>query len=345
MSHLRVGIVGCGDISVLHRAAIDEWPDASLVAVCDTDEGRLVLAVSSTGAAGYSDHLRLFDEARLDVVHITTPHDSHAGIAVDALERDIHVVLEKPLAHDRDGGRQVVAAAAVSDARIAVCFQNRYNATAQRAYEVLASGELGRIRGAAATVMWWRPEEYYLDRPWRGTWAQGGGGLLMNQAIHTLDLLQWLVGEVTDVSGSVSTRALGTVIEVEDTAEMLLTHSGGIRSIFYATLANSVNAPITLDIDAERGSLRLRGDLTITRDSGEVDVVTERAAAVGARAYWGASHALLIHDFYRSLARSGSFWIDAEEAHKTLTTIQNLYDQAYPARRVSHHDFERSTTP
>lgn len=341
MAGLRVAVIGCGDISAVHLGAIAQTADAELVAVCDVDDERLAAAVSTTGAAGYRDHRVLMDERRPDVVHITTPHAAHADIAVDALERGIHVVLEKPLAHDRASGHRVVAAAAASTARIAVCFQNRYNATSRRAYEILASGELGRVLGATATVMWWRPAEYYRARPWRGTWAGSGGGLMMNQAIHTLDLVQWLVGDVAGVTGSAGTRVLADTIEVEDTADLVLTHADGARSVFFATLANTTNAPITVDITAEHGSLSIRGDLTVTRADGSVEVIPETALGSGQRAYWGRSHVDLIQDFYRSVAAAEPFWIDAAEAQKTLDIIQDLYDQTYPVRPV--RIAERST--
>ena len=101
----------------------------------------------------------------------------------------------------------------------------------------------GQVRGASATVLWHRTAEYYRDRPWRGTWAGGGGGLLMNQAIHTVDLLQWLLGDVTSISGHAATRFLGDTIEVEDTAEFVAEHTGGARSVFYATLATPSTPP------------------------------------------------------------------------------------------------------
>ena len=100
--------------------------------------------------------------------------------------------------------------------------------------------------------MWHRDADYYRNRPWRGTWADGGGGLMMNQAIHTVDLLQWLVGDVAKVEGHASTRSLGGVIEVEDTAEFVAEHVNGARSVFYATLANASNAPVTLDVVTEK---------------------------------------------------------------------------------------------
>lgn len=329
---LRVAVIGCGDISSLHLAAIAAAPEAELVAVCDPDIGRRIQASEAHRVPGFADHLNLFALARPDVVHVCTPHSTHAAIAVDALERGIHVVLEKPLAHDRAAGDRIVAAAEARSAKIAVCFQNRYNEPVQAASRILRSGDLGKVLGSAATVLWHRTPEYYLDRPWRGRWATAGGGLLMNQAIHTLDLVQWLVGDVTAVTGTAHTRVLGETIEVEDTAEIVLTHANGARSVFYATLGNAVNAPVTLDITAERGTLSLRGDLTVTRADGATEVIRERAAGSGERAYWGVSHELLIHDFYRALDSTEPFWIGPAEAMKTLDVIQDIYDQSYPER-------------
>lgn len=331
---LRVAVVGCGDISAIHLGAIAEYDGAELVAVCDSDPVRLERAMSSTGVAGFGDIGSLLREAQPDVVHVTTPHSTHADIAVEVLQAGVHVVLEKPLAHDRAAAARLIAAAGSSDARIAVCFQNRYNATSQRMRQILDSGELGAVQGAAATVMWSRTPDYYRSAPWRGTWSGGGGGLLMNQAIHTVDLLQWLIGDVVEVTGNAGTRVLHDVIEVEDTADLVMTHASGARSVLFATLAHTANAPVTLDIEAEHGSLSLRGDLTAHRADGSVETLAETGTAAGPRSYWGASHALLIHDFYRSLAAPGPFWIDPAEANKSLTIIQDLYDLAYPARGV-----------
>ncbi|MET0976004.1 MAG: Gfo/Idh/MocA family oxidoreductase, partial [Leifsonia sp.] len=276
MTDVRAAVIGCGDISSLHLAALATVPGATLVAVCDTDADRLAAASVAKEVPGFADHLRLFDEVKPDVVHICTPHDTHAVIAVAALDRGIDVILEKPLAHTRDEADRLQLAAERSGARLAVCFQNRYNAPVQAARLALATGDLGAVLGASATVLWHRSAEYYLDRPWRGRWSTGGGGLLMNQAIHTLDLVQWLVGPVESVSGNASTRFLEDVIEVEDTAEMVLRHVNGARSVFYATLAHSSNAPVDIEIVTERATLHIRGDLTITHADGTVETVAER---------------------------------------------------------------------
>ncbi|WP_125609558.1 Gfo/Idh/MocA family protein [Specibacter cremeus] len=326
----RVAIIGCGDVSTVHFDAIDAIDGAELVAVCDTDPDRLSAAVATRRVPGYQDHMTMLTQASPDVVHVCTPHNQHVQPAVDALERGVNVIAEKPLANTLEEGRRLVEAAASSSARIGICFQNRYNATAQAMHAMLATGELGRVLGGSGTVMWHRGADYYRNRPWRGSWAGGGGGLLMNQAIHTLDLLQWLVGDVTAVRGSAATHVLGDTIDVEDTAELVLTHATGASSVFYATLANAVNAPVTVDIVTEAATLSLRGDLTVTYADGRVEVIPERRAESGGRDYWGVSHRLLIADFYAQLGQNGAFWIDPAEAQKTLRIIKDVYRQSYP---------------
>ena len=326
----KAAIIGCGDVSVVHFEALAGMDDAELVAVCDTDPARRAAAQQAHSVPGFEDYRDMLDAAAPDVVHITTPHHEHAAIAIECLRRGVHVVLEKPLAHTLAEGERLLAAAADSSAKIALCFQNRYNAPVQEMRRLLDSGELGQVLGTSATVMWHRDADYYLSRPWRGSWAEGGGGLMMNQAIHTVDLLQWLVGDVVALAGSASTHALAETIEVEDTAEFAALHSSGARSVFYATLANTLNAPVTLDISTERATLNLRGDLTVTYDDGRSEAVRERTTGSGGRSYWGVSHALLIADFYAGLAQPGPFWIDAAEAAKSLRMVKELYRQSYP---------------
>jgi UDP-N-acetyl-2-amino-2-deoxyglucuronate dehydrogenase len=323
-------VIGCGDASVVHFDAVESLLGVLLVGVCDTDPKRLATAVTTRDVPGYGDHLTLLEEVRPDVVHICTPHNQHAGVAVDCLERGVHVILEKPLAHTLEEGRRLVEAAERGSVKIAVCLQNRYNPPVQAMHRLLSSGELGRVHGCAATVLWHRDADYYLHRPWRGSWDGSGGGLLMNQAIHTVDLLQWLVGDVTAVSGQVASRVLGDVVEVEDTAEFVLEHQGGARSVFYATLANVINAPVSLDIVTEAATLNLRGDLTVTYSDGRIEIVPERRAPTGGRAYWGASHELLIHDFYHRLDDDAPFWISPREAEKSLRIIKDIYRKTYP---------------
>ncbi|MFH5822769.1 Gfo/Idh/MocA family protein [Georgenia sp. AZ-5] len=321
-------VIGGGDVSTVHFEAVDAIEGIDLVAVVDTDPAPRAAAVERYGVPGFADHHEMLAAVRPDVAHVCTPHHQHVPVALDLLDAGVHVLIEKPLAHTLEDAQRLVEAAEHSSARIGVCFQNRYNATSQAARQLIDSGQLGAVLGATATVMWTRTPDYYRAKPWRGKWRTAGGGLLINQAIHTLDLVQWLVGDVVEVSGHAATRLYGDVIEVEDTAEMLLTHHGGARSIVYASLANVVHAPVTIDVTAERGSLSIRGDLTVTHPDGRVEVVPERRAPSGGRSYWGVSHEMLIRDFYARLGDEAPFWITPREAMKSLRILKDVYAQS-----------------
>lgn len=330
-------MVGCGDISVQHLAAIGALADdgVELAAVVDPDPARRDAAASEHRVPGFASLGELIAEGGADVVHLCTPHSQHAPLALEALAAGVHVLTEKPVAHTlADAEQLAVAARAAYEERgtqLGVCFQNRYNAPVAALRGLLDGGTLGPVTGAEATVMWHRPAAYYAAKPWRGTWAGSGGGLLMNQAIHTLDLLQWLVGPARVVDGRASTRALGGVIEVEDTADMVLEHEGGTRSVFFATNANGLNAPVTLDIQTEAAELSLRGALTVRYADGRVETVEETGVLPGSRSYWGASHQLLIADFYRAVRSGARFWIGADEATASLKLIKDVYSRSYAA--------------
>lgn len=292
----RVAVVGRGDVSTVHLAALDKI-DAQLVDIDDQP----------------------------DVVHICTPHDQHVPLAIDALERGAHVFLEKPVAHTvAEAERLVAVAKDYPHLKVGVCMQNRYNTASVTARQTLP--QLGEIRGASATVMWHRTPEYYRVKPWRGQKARSGGGVLINQAIHTIDLVQWLVGDVVKTSGHAG-RYSGFDIDVEDTASLVLDHANGARSVLFATVTNAVDSPVGIEIVTEKATLQLRGDLTITHADGRVEVVAEERTSTGGRSYWGASHELIIADFHRSLADPEPFWIGPEEALKSQLIIDEIYRQ------------------
>ena len=329
---VRIGVIGCGDVSVVHFEAIRDIEGLELVGVADTDPQALARAVEATGVPGFASTQELIDGVGPDAVHVTTPHDAHIAPSLTALAAGVHVLQEKPLAHTMEEGRRLVDAVAAAPAdgpKVGICFQNRYNLASQRLHEMLGSGELGAVRGAWASVVWTRSADYYRAKPWRGTWANSGGGLLINQAIHTLDLVQWLLGGVERTDGHVATRKYGDVIEVEDTAELLLHHGGGITTSFYATLTAPRHRPVEIELDCENAYVTLRGGtdggLTIRWADGRVDTVGERSVTSGGRSYWGVSHELLIRDFYARLDEPEPFWIGPGEAMASLEILKEAY--------------------
>jgi len=325
MTGSTAAVVGCGDVSVVHLQALQKLDGVDLAGVCDTDPERAATTAERYGVPAFTDHRGLLAAVRPDVVHVCTPHDRHTPVAVDCLDAGVAVLLEKPVAHTvAEADRLIAAARRQPGVKIGICLQNRYNTTTRAARDLLASGALGPVRGGSATVLWHRDPAYYRARPWRGQRARSGGGVLINQAIHTLDLMEWLLGDVERVRGHAGRYALDD-IDVEDTASVVLDHAGGARSVVFATVANAVDSPVTIEIVTERAVLLIRGDLTVSHADGRVETVAEPVVSTGGRAYWGASHELLIADFYRTLAGPEPFWISPREGARSLRVIDRIY--------------------
>jgi UDP-N-acetyl-2-amino-2-deoxyglucuronate dehydrogenase len=325
----RAAVVGCGDVSIVHFEAIERLADVELVGVCDVDPAAAARAHEQWGVPAFYDHRALLAAVRPDVAHVCTPHDQHAPVVVDCMDAGVAVVVEKPLAATMPQAEMIIAAADQQpEVKIGVCFQNRYNATIQAMRTRLGAGGVGRVLGGHGTVLWHRPPAYYAARPWRGRMVNSGGGVLINQAIHTVDLLQWLVGDVTAVDGHVGRSHAAPGVDVEDIAALVLDHIGGARSILVATNANVVDSPVTLEIDTERATFLVRDDLTVRHADGRVEVVPERRAASSGRGYWGVSHQLLIADFYDRLEDTQAFWLSPREAAKSQRIIEQAYTMA-----------------
>ena len=321
-------VVGIGDISALHLAAIQANPGVELVAVCDVDPDRADKAGRTLGVPSFTDHRTLLRDLSPDVVHVTTPHDQHVPVALDALDAGVHVLTEKPIAHTVADGQRLVERAATATTKVGVVFQNRYNPSSVAIRAVVGSGALGPIQGARAAVWWFRSPAYYAAAPWRGRWASAGGGVLINQAIHTIDLLTWVLGRPTSVRGRAATLALADAIEVEDTASIVIDHDTGVRSTFFATNAHHTNADIELEITGRDGVVRLIGGEVWQEDATGSRQIASDSQATGERSYWGKGHALLIDDFYARLSEPEPFWIGPADGLVPLRVLREVYAQS-----------------
>ncbi len=321
-------VIGIGDISALHLDAIRTNPRIELVGVCDLDPQRAEAGGRAFGVPFFTDHRELLRVVAPEVVHITTPHHQHVPVALDALDAGAHVLTEKPIGQSVAAGRRLVERAAGSDRKVGVVFQNRYNPTALAIKEVLASGVLGPVTGGRAAVWWFRPTSYYAAAPWRGRWETAGGGVLINQAIHTLDLLLWFLGAPRVVNGVAATLALADTIEVEDTATIVIDHDSGVRSTLFATNTHHTNTDVELEVSGRDGSVRLvGGEVWLTDAAGNRRIATDTQAG-GERSYWGKGHSLLIDDFHASLEDPDPFWIGPADGLIPLQVLREVYRQS-----------------
>lgn len=324
MSRLNVAVIGCGNIFKNHTKALKDMEGVNFHTFCDIKLDRALSAVKDFGGVATSDFNEVVNNDEIDVVHICTPHYLHAPMAVEALKHGKHVLVEKPVAMNAKEAEKVIRAAEESNRHIGVCFQNRYNENSVRIKELLDSGKAGAILGARAFVTWHREGKYYTESDWRGKWSTEGGGVLINQSIHTIDLLQWFMGEVESVSGNTATRKLADIIEVEDTAEGYIKFKSGANCLFYASNCYAVNAPISIEIACENAVIRLEDDLTIKWNDGKVEGFSESSKSTGEKAYWGLGHSKLIRDFYNSIETGRDFPITPSEAVKAVKIIDGI---------------------
>lgn len=249
---IRFAIVGCGHIANKHIEAIQQSEQAMLAAVCDTNAERLEQYMSKSGAAGYlSIEDMLERQPDIQVVCICTPSGLHAALAVKAAQAGKHLVIEKPLSLTLEDGDAIAAAVEAAGVKAAVVHPNRYRPAIQRLKQALEQNKFGKISHVNATVRWNRGQAYYDQAPWRGTKAMDGG-VLMNQAIHSIDLLQWLFGRVVQVKAMVDTRIRN--IEAEDVAVATLRfESGALGVVEAATTIYEKNLEESISVFGENG--------------------------------------------------------------------------------------------
>jgi predicted dehydrogenase len=333
MEKLGVGVIGCGMISGNHFHALEKLEHVALRAVCDIDEEKLQKAMEAQHVDGCADWRDLISRDDIDAVHICVPHHLHAEISIAALGAGKHVLCEKPMGVSLREARAMEAAALESGKTLTVCFQNQYNGASKRMKEVIGSGTLGKILGGSAFVTWNRAEPYYQNSPWRGKWATEGGSVLINQAVHTLDLLRWLAGDLKLRDCTMSAKRLAETIETEDTCDMLLTDSAGSRFLFYASNCGANNLPVQMHLLFEQGEMHLDGArLTIKGPEGTAFEDYTTALAVG-KDYWGSGHGLLIADFYRRIAEGLPPFITPADALETTRLLEEAYTCPMSIRR------------
>lgn len=337
----RFGIVGSGMIAPVHLAAIRALPGARATGIMDHGSGRgreLAPELDSTGAADLDAFITRDD---IDIVTVTTPSGLHHEAVLKAARAGKHCIVEKPMDINLQRIDEMIAAHRSAGTRLGGIFNTRYSSAAQLLKRAAAAGRFGRMTFASAVGPWWRDQSYYDGSQWKGTWALDGGGALMNQGIHSIDLMQWLVGSpVTSVSGRIATLAHERV-EVEDTAAASLTFENGALGTIACTTSMWPGHFRTVTLGGSDGTAVL-GDSNLLfwrfRDeTPEDDAIRERYLALPGPGI-GASdpsagldfegHRAAFAEFLAALESGNPPPIDGEEARKPVATILALYESA-----------------
>lgn len=327
MKKLRSAIIGCGNIYTNHANSLLNSEFGELVAVVDIKEDRARKAAAKYNCAYYTDYIEMLKDESIDVVHICTPHYLHSTMAIEAMKAGKHVLVEKPMGINIEKAKEMIKAKEEYGKFLGVSFQNRYNDTSIEVKRLIDNGSLGKVKGIKAIVTWSRGKDYYLSGEWRGKWDTEGGGALINQSIHDLDLMQWFGGEIESIKGNADIRVLNDVIEVEDTADATIRYKNGAIGIFYATNCYTTDSSVQIEVHLDKGFLRLEeGELYLIENGTKTLLCYDTSPDSEGKSYWGAGHKKLIRKFYECIVNNDKEgYVTAEEGLKSLEMIEAIY--------------------
>ena len=329
MDKLRIGVIGCGRVSVMHLGSIVLLNEAELVACCDIKKDRAEEVAKKYGVKAYTSYEEMLDCEQLDAVHLCLPHYLHSKVACCAFEKGVNVLTEKPMDIDLQSAENAVKTAKEKGVLFGVVSQCRYNNSAQLVKKAVQSGKLGKIISARSTLTWTRSDDYYAESDWKGTWDKEGGGVVIDQAIHSIDLVNWIVNsEVENVSCSMANRG-HKIVKVEDSAEGLIIYKNGARYGFYCMNNYGCDEPIEIRLYCEKGKAVFDyDDAYIYYNDGTSEEAHQDENTTeyeGGKDYWGFQHIRQIHQFYKALMGKEPLEVSGEEALKTHRLVMEMY--------------------
>ena len=334
---LRVGIIGCGSIHHQHVSALIADERVTLAAFADIEPARAEKSASTYGGKAYTDYIKMIVSEQLDAVHICTPHYLHEPMAIAAMKHGCHVFCEKPMAITVEGAERMMEVSRETGKKLGICFQNRFRETSQLVMRLLRSGEVGKVLGAKALLTWNRGVDYYKTATWRGRWNTEGGGVLINQSIHTLDLLDQFCGGFKSVSAHISRYMLPKPYEVEDTAMANFMLKSGGNAVFFATNCYAVCNTPEISLVCEKAVLTLSDELIISYGNGRKAICSDPKVITNGKAVWGGCHKTAIGHFYDALLSHGeeNFAIGPDEGIRSVRLIHGIYTSSQTGEYVS----------
>lgn len=342
---MKYALIGCGRIAVNHVKAVTN-NSLEFAAMCDVDESKFEIMLEKAGCGDhaatkrYTDYKRMLEEnPDIDLVAIATESGKHARIALDCIDAGKNVIIEKPMAMSMADADEIVRRAEEKGVKVSACHQNRFNVAVQKAREALESGRFGKLSHGSIHVRWNRDRSYYDQAPWRGTWEQDGG-CLMNQCIHGIDLLRWMMGEeVVEVYGATRQR-FHDYLEAEDVGVAVVTFANGaIGTIEGTTNVYPRNLEETLYLFGSTGTVKIGG--TSTNDIDVWDFADETEADRSNKGLkeqtsnvYGNGHTALYADVVDAIEADRAPYVDAVAGRNALEVILAIYESQKTGKPV-----------
>ncbi len=332
---MRFGLIGCGRIAKNHlKAAVANGLD--VVALCDSsaealaDKAAFLLELGAAEPRLYSDHNEMLAHEQLVLVSICTPSGQHAVTALDCLAADCNLIIEKPIALSLADADAIIELSEQRGLKVCACHQNRFNKAIQEIRAALEAGRFGRLLYGTAHIRWSRNRNYYQQAPWRGTWA-GDGGALMNQCIHDIDLLRWMMGDEIDEVFAYTDRQLHDYLEAEDLGLALIRFKNGSYGVIEGTTnIYPANLEETLCLFGSTGTAKAGGSSVnriehwLFADDSDGNAVIENANEKHDNVY-GLGHTPLYADVIEAITQDRLPYIDARAGRNALELVLAIY--------------------
>lgn len=314
----RVCVVGYGAIGPVHAEALESIPNVILYGICDNEKERADKGAADYGCKAFYSLDECLKDEKIDSIHICTPHYLHYEMIEKCLMAGKQVVTEKPVTMKKEEFALLLSK--YEGKPVYPLMQNRTNTCITTLKEIVdTDSTLGKLMSVKGILTWKRDASYYGTDVWRGTKAYEGGGVLINQAVHTLDLMIYLAGNVKSVNATTSNKSLQDVIEVEDTVDALLKFENGAIGIFYATNAYGKNSKPQIELEFENASFQYI-DRELYRDK---QFICRDDHKFSGKEYWGSGHGRLLYDLY---ANQKAFTV--EDVKNTMQTMFAIYESA-----------------
>jgi predicted dehydrogenase len=328
---IRIGLIGGGNISETHARAATQIAGVEIAAIYGTNATKVDHLSRRYGGKAFLDLNEFFSHRPMDMVMLGSPSGLHASQGIEAVRHGLHVLTEKPMDITTARADVLIEAAEQTGVKVGVIFQDRLKPEIHELKQSICDGHLGKVTLVDARVKWYRPPEYYSGSRWRGTYALDGGGALMNQGVHTVDLLLWLFGDVSSVQATI--RTAQHPIEVEDTVVAILEFANGPLCSLLATTAAYPGYPRRVEITGSEGTVILEDDRIVASNlraskgtTPQHSIKDEGAASHVVNDVRG--HKAILEDFIHAVEHNGTPACDAREGRKSIALIERIYRTA-----------------
>jgi len=335
----HIGLIGGGNITQTHARAARAIPGAEISAIQGTNSEKIARLCREHGGTSYQDFDAFLKHRPMDLVLIGSPSGLHATQGIAAARQGLHVLTEKPIEINTARADALIEAAKKSNVQLGVIFQDRMKPHIRQLKNWIDQGLLGRPLMVDARVKWYRPPEYYANSRWRGTLALDGGGALINQVVHTVDLLLWLLGDVVRVQARTGT--LLHKIEAEDSAAAILEFGNGALGILHATTAAYPGYPRRVEISGTAGTVILEHDRIIAANLRNTPAAVESAALDENQSASTAvvsdfrGHQAVLEDFLQAIQQNRTPACDGLEGRRSIALVEAIYRAAKTPDRVA----------